>query len=163
MNIDNFKNNFADAARPNLFEVTLSDELDYTFYCKGASIPASTIASVDVPYMGRVIKVQGNRTYEDWTVTIYNDEKFTVRDKLETMHSNMNDAKTNKSNTLFTPVGAKVVQLGLDGGKGRTYTFSGLFPTEIGSIELSWDSNDTVEEYTVTFAYNFWEATAGDL
>ena len=158
MDIDSFKGNFASAARPNLFEVTITSMPDINFYCKGASIPASTIASVDVPYMGRVIKVQGNRTYEDWTVTIYNDEKFTVRDKLETMHSNMNDAKTNKSNTLFTPVGAKVVQLGLDGGKGRTYTFSGLFPTEIGSIELAWDSNDTVEEYTVTFAYNFWEA-----
>jgi hypothetical protein len=157
MDIDSFKGNFASAARPNLFEVTITSMPDINFYCKGASIPASTIASVDVPYMGRVIKVQGNRTYEDWTVTIYNDEGFTVRKMLEEMHTKMNGAKSNTS-TGVVGVSADVVQLGLDGNPSRTYTFSGMFPTEIGSIELAWDSNDTVEEYTVTFAYNFWEA-----
>jgi hypothetical protein len=159
MDIDSFKGNFANAARPNLFKVTIESNSDYNFYCKGASIPASTIASVDVPYMGRVIKVQGNRTYEDWTVTIYNDEGFTVRKMLEEMHTKMNGAKSNTS-TEVVGVTANVVQLGLDGTPSRTYTFSGMFPTEIGSIELAWDSNDTVEEYTVTFAYNFWEAAA---
>jgi hypothetical protein len=155
MDISTFKDNFAGAARPNLFKVTIGDDGDYNFYCKGASIPASTIASVDVPYMGRVIKVQGNRTYEDWTVTIYNDEKFTVRTKLEAMHTQMNSASGNVS-TLFTPVNALVTQLKVDGEAGREYKFSGMFPTEIGSIELAWDNNDSVEEYTVTFAYNFW-------
>lgn len=156
MDITSFKGNFANAARPNLFQVTINDVADYNFYCKGASIPASTIASVDVPYMGRVIKVQGNRTYEDWTVTIYNDEGFVIRTLLEAMHTKMNDAKANTSTEVVGHT-ATVVQLGLDGNPSRKYEFSGMFPTEIGSIELAWDSNDTVEEYTVTFAYNFWE------
>ena len=43
-----------------------------------------------------------------------------------------------------------------DGSTIATYRFYGLFPTELGAIELSWDANDQIEEYTVTFAYDYW-------
>jgi len=33
----------------------------------------------------------------------------------------------------------------------KEYTFEDIFPTEISAIDLSYDSSDTIEEFTVTF------------
>ena len=44
--------------------------------CKAANMPASNVASIDVPFRGRIFKVAGDRTIDNWTVTIINDEGF---------------------------------------------------------------------------------------
>jgi hypothetical protein len=36
-----------------------------------------------------------------------------------------------------------------------------LFPIDISPIELDWGANDSIEEYAVTFAYQWWEWNAG--
>ena len=38
----------------------------------------------------------------------------------------------------------------------KSYTFIDMFPTEISSIDLSYDSTDTIEEFTVTFAFQYY-------
>ena len=46
----------------------------------------------------------------------------------------------------------------------RTYYFSDIFPTEVSEIASSYDSTDTIEEFTVTFQVQYWTAgtsTAG--
>ena len=79
-------------ARPNLFEVeltTLPDSVQgweaekFRYLCIAASLPASNIANVDVPFRGRIFKVAGDRTFEPWTVTVINDEDFIIRNAFE--------------------------------------------------------------------------------
>jgi hypothetical protein len=39
----------------------------------------------------------------------------------------------------------------------RTYKMYGCFPSSIGSIPLSYDQTDTIEQYSVTFEIQWWE------
>jgi hypothetical protein len=140
---------------------------DFRFLCKAAQLPASTVAEVPVPFRGRILKVAGDRTFEPWTVTIINDEAFNLRSAFEGWMNSINDLShaTGVTNPASYMTNAFVVQLGR--GKAReakthpknnkqqqvlrSYKFTGIFPTEVGAIDLSYDSTDTIEEFTVTF------------
>lgn len=138
------------------------------FFCKAASIPASSIASVEVPFMGRSIKVAGNRTFEDWTITVYNavhtgGEGATNNTSLRLMfeqwmaYINSHDHNTGYNRIVSYKTDAKIAQLDQKGNSIASYVIQGIFPTEVSSIDLAWDSNDTIEEFTVTFAIgNYW-------
>jgi hypothetical protein len=162
MNYDNFSSQLTagsqNYARPNLFEVTLDLNSEERFVCKAASLPATTIGVVEVPYQNRKLKVPGDRTFQDWTVTIINDENMAVREALLDWQSQMqgfhefgSDGKT----PLQHHRNLNVVTLGRDMDESNAMagdiTFSG-WPSEIGSIDLSWETTDAVQEYTVTFA-----------
>ena len=77
-------------ARPNLFEVTIPNPPtginltnNFPILCKAANLPASNIASIDVPFRGRIFKVAGDRTFDTWSITIINDQDFLIRDAME--------------------------------------------------------------------------------
>ena len=200
MNINDFKSQITSmgGSRPNLFEVTLNPKFGtpFTYMCKAASIPASTIASVDVNYMGRIVKVPGNRTYEDWTITVINDEEFSIRTAFENWMAEINHPASNRTGASSIGIGSSVVGeistaavntimssmgLGSSGGFGDNtitatvrqlkmdgtfvtngaYHLINLFPTEIEAIDLNWGTNDEIEEFTVTFAYDYWTHTSG--
>ena len=64
-------------ARPNLFEVFIAGQAlpaNFRYLCKIATIPPSTMGVVEVPYFGRMVKVPGNRTFDNLSVTVINDE-----------------------------------------------------------------------------------------
>ena len=140
---------------------------DFNFNCKAAQLPASNIAEIPVPFRGRILKVAGDRTFEPWTVTIINDESFNLRTAFETWMNTMNDLVTatgNSNPSSYMGTGfvkqlgrgvkpASTGHLSTDNKSSvlRTYKFEGIFPTEVSSIDLSYDSSDTVEEFTVTF------------
>jgi len=139
------------------------------FLCKAAQLPASTVAEVPVPFRGRILKVAGDRTFETWTVTVINDEDFALRTAFELWMnklSKLNDA-TGVTNPSSYMTDAYVTQLGRgrkavatknSGGKSselRTYKFYDIFPTEVSAIDLSYDSTDTIEEFTVTFQVQY--------
>ena len=142
----------------------------FKFLAKAAQLPASTIAEVPVPFRGRILKVAGDRTFDTWTVTIINDEDFQLRTAfaqwMNTM-SKLNDA-TGVTNPSSYMTDAYVVQLGRGrraaadrnrtGGRSaelRNYKFFDIFPTEVSAIELSYDSTDIIEEFTVTFQVQY--------
>ena len=80
-------------ARPNLFEVELAfptavaienDVLQKArFLVKAAALPASTVAPIEVPFRGRILKIAGDRTFETWTITVLNDVDFVIRSAFE--------------------------------------------------------------------------------
>ena len=178
-------------ARPNLFEVSIAsfpssiqdawnaDENEsFKFLCKSATLPASNVANVDVPFRGRILKVAGDRTFDPWTVTVINDEDFKVRtafEKWANVMSKLDDA-TGVSNPGSYMTDAEVSQLGRgaslnstvnDGGQSvvlRTYRFYDIFPTAITEIALSYDTGDTVETFDVTFQIQYFTigASSGD-
>ena len=140
---------------------------DFRFLCKAAQLPASTVAEIPVPFRGRILKVAGDRTFEPWTVTIINDEDFNLRSAFEGWMNTINDLShaTGVTNPASYMTNAFVVQLGRGKARNatthpknnkqqqvlRSYKFTGIFPTEVSAIDLSYDSTDTIEEFTVTF------------
>jgi hypothetical protein len=174
-NVNQFRGQLAgDGARPNLFEVRLNfpsfangaavASQKSTFMVKTAALPGSTVGMVTVPYFGREVKVAGNRTFADWSVTIINDEDFAIRNAMESWVRGINDNTTNlRSSRARTSnqygVDAQVIQYGKDGRSLKQYKFVGMFPTDVAQIDLDWGSNDAIEEYTVNFSLQYWEST----
>ena len=173
-NVSEFRANMiGDGARPNLFSVTLifptiaangnAAGSKATFMAKSAQLPGSTVGTVPVFYFGRELKFAGNRTFADWTLTIINDEDFTIRNSLESWMNAINSHAGNVRNAAAgSPAGytvdAEVTQYGKTGNTLKKYKFVSLFPVDVAPIDLDWGSNDTIEEYSATFAYQWWEA-----
>ena len=182
--LSQFKSTLAGGgARPNLFEVSIPsfaaavDDTDWTtdyqntfkFLCKAAQLPASSVAPINVPFRGRILKVAGDRTFAEWTVTIVNDEDFVLRTAFEKWSDKMSNLidNTGVTNPTSYMTNAFVKQLGRgatvasttnEGGTSsvlRTYKFYDIWPSEVSAIELSYDNTDTVEEFTVTFQVQY--------
>jgi len=176
-------------ARPNLFEVNINDfkfsEWDnetFQFLCKAAQLPSSNVTPIEIPFRGRSLKVAGDRTFDEWTVSVINDEDFRLRTYFENWMnglSKLSDASgaTNPNSYMGNAV---VHQLGRGYNQGRfsqdnsgdgngasgesgvtplrSYYFDGIFPTNVSPIDVSYESGDVVEEYTVTFQVQYWIA-----
>lgn len=154
------------------------DAEGFEFLCKAAAMPASNIAAIDVPFRGRILKVAGDRTIDTWTVTIINDEDFKIRNALENWMNGIVKLDNNSGATEPAQymVNAEVFQLGRgyangrfsdtnDGGTAggagsiiplKSYKFYDIFPTNISAIDLSYESTDTIEEFTVEFQVQYW-------
>jgi len=183
--IDKFKSRLTGGiARPNLFEVVLAfpdgtvdesvSDIDpkTRFLVKAAALPASNIAPISVPFRGRQLKIAGDRTFDEWTITVINDTDFAIRGSFERWMNSMSKVSDNAGNINpedYTK-DAFVYQLGragVDAGSQssqanmpilRTYKFYSVFPTNVSQIDLSYDSSDAVEEFTVTLQVQWWEA-----
>ena len=160
-------------ARPNLFEVELTTlpagiawpADNFRYMCKAAQLPASVIANIDIPFRGRIFKVAGDRTIEPWSITIINDEDFRIRKAMEEWVDLIAKLENNLGATDPSAymVNAKVFQLGRGSTPSsknnagdrnavlREYEFIDIFPTNVSSIDLSYDSSDTIEELVVDF------------
>jgi len=159
-NITDFKGNFPfDGARPNLFEVNIPVyNRKLVFTAKTAQLPGSTIGTVEIPYFGRTIKVAGNRVFPEWTITVINDEDFVIKNQLERWMGRINGHATNLQRARYNQYAfnADVYQYGKQGNIIKSYTFIDMFPVDISPIDVSWDANDAIEEFSVTFQYQYW-------
>jgi hypothetical protein len=167
-NVSNFRANglTLGGARPTQFEVYLFAPFNSNaaaktrFVIRSAQIPPSPLDSIPVPYFGRKIKLAGDREYPDWTVTVMNDEDFAVRVMLENWSNRINAHVSNVMDDSMFPLDykstAKVVQYGKTGNVLRAYDFIGIFPTNIDAIPLDWDQTNTIEQFDVTFSYDYW-------
>lgn len=172
--ITDFKSKMAGGgARPNLFEVELvfpdpiaieNDVKEKSrFLVKAALLPASNITPIEVNFRGRILKIAGDRTFDTWTVTVINDVDFSIRSAMEKWMdfiNSMEDATGAQDPALYQP-DAYVHQLDRDGSTLRSYRFHDIFPTNISAIDLSYETVDSVEEFTVEFQVQWWEAIKG--
>ena len=164
-------------ARPNIFEVsfgnlpsnagTLPDK--FVMLCKAANLPASNIANIDVPFRGRIFKVAGDRTFDTWSITVINDNDFIIRTFMENwmQHigqykdasgvTNPNDYMASATVTQLSRIASTMTASSATGiVDAKQYTFQDIFPTNISAIDLSFDSSDAIEEFTVEFQVNYW-------
>ena len=160
-------------ARPNLFEVELAfpnavaienDVLQKArFLVKAAALPSSTINPIEIPFRGRILKIAGDRTFETWTITVINDVDFVIRSAFEKWMNVINklDDATGLQNPDDYQKDAMVHQLDRDGGILRSYKFWDIFPTNLSAIDMSYETTDTLEEFTVEMQVHFWEAFKG--
>ena len=172
--ITDFKSKMAGGgARPNLFEVELvfpdpiaieNDVKEKSrFLVKAAQLPASNITPIEVNFRGRILKIAGDRTFDTWTVTVINDVDFAIRSAFEkwmNFINKMEDATGAQDPAEYQP-DAYVHQLDRDGSTLRTYKFHDVFPTNISAVDLSYETVDSVEEFTVEFQVQWWEAIKG--
>ena len=184
--LDTFKSKLlGGGVRPNFFEVELkfpqlgiddNDVSDRTrFLVKGANLPASVIAPISVPFRGRELKIAGERSFDSWTITVINDSNFVLRDAFEKWANIINKVSDNagevdptvyQQEAYVHQLGRAPItnQAGVPATSGntvpilRSYHFHGVFPTNVSSIELSYDSNNVIEEFSVEFQVQWWEA-----
>ena len=177
-NVSTFQNALiAQGARPNLFDMTITAPTaastgatattlaSFSTMCKTAQIPGSSIGVVEVQYFGRPVKLPGNRTFENLTTTIINDEAFDIRHAMEGWMSFLNQHKSNITASVGgATTGAAYTgtltlqQYNKDGtapANGK-YTFDNCWPVNVAPIDLDWGTNDTIEEFTVEWAYDWW-------
>ena len=181
-NVSSFIQRVGQGVKPNMFMVDVNfpgslgksaDDLETTnIMCKSAALPGSNLGVIEVPFRGRTVKIAGDRTFDTWTVTFFNDKDFKLRAFFEEWANKINTHEANTSE-LFVPNSStgytadlKVKQLEKDdtttGSILRQYTLFYCFPTNVSQIDLAYDSNDQIEEFTVEWQYSYFKAEGGE-
>ena len=180
--LSNFISDIGQGVKPNMFIVDIAFPTEVSgadgdadminLLCKSAALPASNLGVIEVPFSGRTVKIAGDRTFDTWTATFVNDKEMKIRAYFEQWLATINSHETNNS-PLFTPSETdgytrllKVKQLEKNASESgevlRQYNLFYAFPTNVSQIDLAYDSNDQIEEFTVEFQYSYWKAVAGD-
>ena len=175
-NVSNFLTQVKQGVRPNMFQVditfpgTNADQTLVSYMCKSAALPASNIGVIEVPFRGRTVKIAGDRTFDNWSATFINDKDFKARSYFEKWLEQINSHQANTAGIIDpTQYGRTVTvkQLEKDDSTGgevvRSYKLWYAFPTSASAIDLAYDSNDQIEEFSIEFQYSYWTvAGAGD-
>jgi len=168
-NINDFKAKLAGGgARANQFKVTMpfpgyaqvgGEIEDLAFLCTATSIPAMDIGNINVPFRGRQIKIAGDRTFASWSITVLNDTNFKLRNAFERWQNGINNMTDNEglSNPVDYQVDVFVDQLDRNGNTLKSYTLRGAYPIGIAAIPLNYETNNEIEDFDVTFEYQYFE------
>lgn len=174
--ISDFLANFQGGGyRPNRFNVILTfpgavpnalgAATKFGFTCRSASIPQLTLGVAEVPYMGRMAKIPGDKVWDDWNVTVMVDMDFVVRDVFESWQDmilgfDSNVATNGMQNPTNCFATATVQALDRYDNVIKNYTASGIWPSSVGEMQLAYDDNNTVSSFDVTFSVNNWSTEA---
>ena len=168
-NINEFKSRLSGGgARANQFKVTMNfpaysavggETSDLSYLCTAAAIPGQSLGTVAVPFRGRVLNLVGDRTFSPWSITVLNDTDFKIYRAMERWMNGMNNMTDNEglTNPANYQVDVKIDHLDRNGATLKTYILRGAFPTSLSDIELSAGDNDTVETFTTTFTYQYFD------
>ena len=180
--LSNFIQEIGQGVKPNMFIVDIAfptevegaggDADMINLLCKSAALPASNLGVIEVPFRGRTVKIAGDRTFDTWTATFTNDKEMKIRAYFEQWLATINSHEANNA-PLFTPSETdgysrllKVKQLEKNASESgealRQYNLHYAFPTNVSQIDLAYDSNDQIEEFTVEFQYTYWNVVSGE-
>lgn len=159
MNVETFKANFHHGVRPSKYKMEifgLPEKL--AFLCKTSQLPGKTTGIIELPFMGRKIKLGGDPVYPDLTTTIMLDTDFSVRNEIESWGNSINaqDEVSGDEPSLYKQTGS-IIQLNHKGVEIAQYDLIGVWPSDIGPVELGFENTDQIAEYTVTWTYDYWQ------
>ena len=166
-NINEFKSRLrGGGARANQFRVLIGfpafaggSTRQTSFLASGASLPAQTVVDVPVNYRGRVLHVAGDRTFAAWSITVLNDTDFAIYRSFERWMNAINNLTDNRG--ITDPTGYKVDSAveHLDRNENllKVYKFIGMYPTGLQDIPLAFDTNSTLETFTVDLIFDYFE------
>ena len=153
-------------ARPSLFEFKISAPptgvnatlSDVHLYCNVTEIPPLTLTPIERQYFGRTVKIPGDLVFADLSTTIINTENYNVRNEIEKWMEFINNTTSNKSKAAadFGTGTAQLIHYQKDGTATMTYQFEEIWPTAISEIALSYDTASDIEQFDVTWAYNYY-------
>ena len=179
-NVSEFLQTIGQGVKPNMFLIDMQypaalskegeDQNLSNLLCKSAALPGSNLGLIEVPFRGRTVKIAGDRTFDTWSATFFNDKDFKLRTFFEQWANSINTHEGNTS-PLFTPnnstgytadLGVKQLEKdsSAEGSVLRSYNLKYAFPTNVSQIDIAYDSNDQIEEFSVEFQYSYW--TVGD-
>jgi len=180
-NVSQFLSTIGQGVKPNMFLINVQfpsaialqteDQNLTNILCKSAALPGSNLGVIEVPFRGRTVKIAGDRTFDTWTTTFFNDKDFKLRGFFEQWANSINTHEGNTS-PLFVPNNSEgymadlqVDQLEKDASEEgailRRYILKHCFPTNVSQIDLAYDSNDQIEEFTVEWQYSYFTAEGG--
>ena len=184
-NVETFRSSLvADGARPNLFQIELAfppvvqnagqiggsfggnrASTDISFLANSTQLPPSIIGVARLNYFGREVKFPGDRVFPDWSINVINDETFGLKNAFELWSNalNSNSGIVRERNSLYYlnyTTEAYVSQFSKNGSIVKKYKFVGVFPSQVDPINVAWNANDQIEEFGVTFSYQYWEDVA---
>lgn len=165
--------------RPNLFEIEVAFPSFVTaalavtgklaFTAKAASVPGMTHGSVEVPYFNKIVKFPGDKTFEDWEITVINDEDFLVRNAFEEWHNaiNLNDGQFGAALSPEASLNGYTTNMTIrryakNGAINKQYQLINAWPQVVAPIEVSWDTRDQIEEFGVTISYDYFVTDTAD-
>jgi hypothetical protein len=160
-NIEAFKSKIRGGVRPNQFRVTIdpvgilgSDLNDVQYFAHATTLPGSTIGQAPTFYRGRMIPLAGERTFNPWTVQFYADQDMEIRTAMEKWSNFINVYVNNsgEDSPALYKSSAYVTQMNRVDDDIKKYKVNGIFPIDISEMQLSWQANDQVSEFSVTFA-----------
>ena len=174
-NINTFREKLNGGSKANLFRMDIAlgftetgvDLDEFSVLCKSGAIPAFTLGVIEVPFRGRRIKIPGDRTYGDWTATFVNDGNQNIRKTFDNWLKSIvdpdgeEDLRSDSEDTYRSTI--TVNQLKADGTTARIYKLFDAFPTDVSAIDLSYDTTDAIQEFTVTFQYHYLDVGEGAL
>ena len=153
-------------ARPSLFDFQVYDVLltgvtltNTPLYCNVSSIPPLTVTPIERQYFGRTVKIPGDIVYGDLTTTVMNAEDYSVRNAIEKWMDKMNGHVSNKgfSNNTDWVTDLELIQYSKDGESLMYYEFIDCWPQTLAEIPLSYDTASDIEQFDVTWAYNYYQ------
>ena len=168
-NINDFKSRLrGGGARLNQFKVTLpfpgyaatgGETSDLAFLCTAAGMPGMAIPAIKIPFRGRSLQIAGDRTFENWKITVLNDTDFKLYRAFERWMNGINNMSDNEgiANPADYQVDAFVDQLDRNGTTLKSYTYRGIFPVELTGFEMSYAESTEIEKFDVTFAIQYFE------
>lgn len=169
-NISDFKAKLAGGgARSNQFKVIcpfpgftqVGGEIEeFSFLCNSASLPSMAVGVINVDFRGRQIKIAGDRTFGDWSTSVYNDTNFKLRNAFERWQNGINNMSDGEGlvNPADYQVDLFVDQLDRNGATLKSYTLRGCFPASVGDIGLEYGQGSAIESFDVTWQYQFFES-----
>ena len=165
-------------ARPSLFdiEVDLSSPSLLTgvsagvgniiSHCNVSAIPPLTVTPIEKQYFGRTVKIPGDIVFGDLNTTIMNTEDYSVRNAIEAWMNHINSHSDNVTSDSFADSEFRstiwLTQYGKEGSVIQTYKFFDAWPMTLTEIALSHDTASDIEQFDVTWAYNYYSHTSDE-
>lgn len=168
MNLSEFTSELKGGARANQYKVTIPfpvfaggavETRKLSFLCKAAQLPGDTIGVIEAFFRGKAAKIPGDRTDAEWTITVFNDAEMVVRTAFEKWSNGCRNNTTSNGLPVEEVLSdATVEQLDVAGNAVKTYTLRGVWPSEVAAVDLAYDTNDTISEFTVTLQLQWKES-----
>lgn len=167
--IDQFRAMLAGGgARPTQFKVILTfptwvagtdAAIKGEFLVKAASLPASSLMPIEVPFRGRMSKIAGERVFQNWSVTVLNDNDFLIRNALERWSKGIlsHDSTNGRLQSASYQTDMLVQQLDRNDNAIKQYKFFNCWPQLVGEIQLDFGAVQNIEEFQVEFSVDYWD------
>lgn len=130
-----------------------------SFLCKASKIPQSTINVNQAYYMGRPFKYPGDRTFNDWSITCYNDGTYGLRKAFEAwmniLNTNRTNVGANSMNQFMTDW--TITPLTREGNPIARYKMVGCWPSTISETTMDMGAQSEPSTFDVTIAYQYFE------
>lgn len=166
LNIKNFSQVVSDISRPYLFLVRIpfldSDEV-VTCFAKSSTLPNYKISKVEVAFQTQTLQFASTAEFDhSWAVNFLVDSGHAIRNKLIGWMSRAYDPSIlrNGAPNEYKVDNVQIHQLDRTSNTVVAYQFVGLFPEEVGNIEVS-HSVAEPEAFDVTFSYDYWTMGGG--